>query len=59
VEADRLRDKAAEPIGEPHNDTDLGLLIEMFAAYALNPDHQSWHGLPYVRSFLEDWRPGG
>ncbi|HEV8575205.1 MAG TPA: hypothetical protein VGR43_10930 [Dehalococcoidia bacterium] len=58
VEADQLRDKAADSIGGPHDDTDLGLLIEMFAAHALNPKHQNWDGLPRVRSFLEDWRSG-
>jgi hypothetical protein len=58
MEADRLRDKAAEAIGEAHDDTDLGLLTEMFAAHALSPEHKRWRSLPHVRSFLEDWRTG-
>lgn len=59
VEADRLRDRATDSGGEPHDDTDLGLLIEMFAAYALSPEHGRWKSLPHVHSFLQDWRNGG
>ncbi len=56
VARDQLRDKAQE-IGDQWQDaTDLGLLFEMFAAYALTPDHERWSNLPHIRSFLDDWR---
>lgn len=56
-QADRLRDLAAAGAGDAFRDeTDLGLLIEMFAAYALNPGHARWREMPAVRAFLEGWR---
>lgn len=36
--------------------TSLDLLLEMFAAYALNPRHRRWGELPATRAFLEEWR---
>jgi hypothetical protein len=53
---DRLREKASEIAGEYEDETDLGLLIEMFAAHALRPAHRRWAELPQVQAFLEDWR---
>ncbi len=35
--------------------SDLDLLIEMFVAYALNPEHGRWSQVPSVRAFLEAW----
>jgi hypothetical protein len=55
VRDDRLREKARKIAGEYDDETDLGLLIEMFAAYALKPAHRSWAGLPEVHAFLERW----
>ena len=56
LEGDRLREKAGE-VGEHWTDaSDLSLLIEMFAAYALNPRHGRWSQLPSVRTFLKGWR---
>jgi len=56
LRGDRLREKATIIAGEYEDETDLGLLIEMFAAYALKPAHRSWAGLPEVQAFLERWR---
>lgn len=36
--------------------TPLDLLLEMFAAYALNPRHRRWQELPAIRAFLEEWK---
>jgi hypothetical protein len=56
VRDDRLRAKARAVAGGYEDETDLGLLIEMLAAYALKPAHRSWTGLPEVHEFLERWR---
>jgi len=53
---DRLREKVRAIAGEYEDETDLGLLIEMFAAYALRPAHRHWAELPEVQAFFEDWR---
>jgi hypothetical protein len=36
--------------------TDMGLFLEMFAAYVMSPEHERWDRLPSVRAFLEEWR---
>ena len=56
VRDDRLREKTSIIADQYEDETDLGLLIEMFAAYALKPAHRSWAGLPEVQAFLERWR---
>jgi hypothetical protein len=56
VRHDRLREQARAIAGEYEHETDLDLLIEMFAAYALKPAHRTWAGLPEVGAFLERWR---
>ena len=38
--------------------SDLELLMEMAAAYALNPGHDRWSRLASVRGFLDAWRQG-
>ncbi len=53
VQTDKLHDKAGDAF---HAETDLGLLIEIFAACALNPAHRRWRKMPAVRAFLDDWR---
>jgi hypothetical protein len=55
VRADRLRDHAAAANEAWAEASDRDLLIEMFAAYALNPSHRRWDELPSVRAFLEGW----
>ncbi len=54
--ADRLREMAADTADAFRVETDLGLLIEMFAAYALTPGSRRWRQMPAVRGFLETWR---
>jgi hypothetical protein len=56
IAADALRDKAAAAHEAWAGASDPDLLIEMFAAYALSPDHERWAGLPSVRGFLDGWR---
>jgi len=56
VQADQLRNKARSIAEQWQETTDLGLLVEMFAAYALNPAHTRWSGLPRVKQFLDEWR---
>ncbi len=34
----------------------LDLLMEMFAAHALSPEHPRWQELPAVRRFLDGWK---
>ena len=53
---DGLRGKASQINEQWSCETDLGLLIEMFAAYIVSPDHHRWATLPAVRTFLQDWR---
>lgn len=56
VALDRLPEKAREA-GEHWEDVrDLGLLLEMFAAFAIDPAHGRWAEFPGVRAFLESWR---
>ena len=56
IAADGLRGKAVQINDEWAGETDLGLLVEMFAAYVVNPDHRRWEALPAVHAFLQDWR---
>ena len=56
VEADRLREKAKGVDAHWAEASDLSLLMEMFAAYALNPEDHRWSELPAVRAFLDGWR---
>jgi hypothetical protein len=56
VRADSLRSQVFESGDTWKNASSLDLLVEMFAAYALNPGHTRWADLPAVRSFLEAWR---
>jgi len=58
VRDDRLREKASDLAGEYEDETDLGLLLEMFAAYALKPAHERWAELTAVRAFFDEWRAG-
>ncbi len=55
IAADALRDKATAAAQAWAGAADADLLIEMFAAYALNPAHPRWAELPAVRGFLEGW----
>ena len=59
IAADGLREVAAAAAeawaGAWADASDPDLLIEMFAAYALNPAHRRWSELPAVRGFLEGW----
>lgn len=55
VRSDRLRERAGE-IGEPWTRaSDLDLLLELFAAWALSPTHPRWGELPAARRFLDRW----
>lgn len=56
VQSDKLRDRVEATAESFAGETDLGLLIEMFAACALSPAHSSWKKMPAVRAFLDDWR---
>ncbi len=56
VTSDRLPERARESDEHWENVGDLGLLVEMFAAYALDPVHQRWAEFPEVKAFLESWR---
>lgn len=53
---DGLRGKAVQINDEWAGETDLGLLVEMSAAYVVSPDHHRWATFPAVRTFLQDWR---
>ncbi len=55
IAADALRVKATAAHEAWADASDRDLLIEMFAAYALNPSHARWSELPAVRGFLEGW----
>jgi len=55
IAADALRDKAVAAHEAWAAASDADLLIEMFAAYALNAAHPRWSDLPAVRGFLEEW----
>lgn len=54
--ADRLREKMGDTAHAFRDETDPGLLIEMFSAYALTPGNRRWTQMPAVRGFLEVWR---
>lgn len=56
VESDGLRFTASGVDEHWSESTDLDLLIEMFAAYALNRAHSSWLDMPAVHAFLDGWR---
>ena len=56
VESDGLRAMAAQSSASWRDETDLGLLIEMFAAYALRNGDNRWSRLRAVQSFLREWR---
>lgn len=55
VEADALREGASSAAEEWRGASDRDLFIEMFAAYALKPDHARWRRLPAVHAFFERW----
>ncbi len=55
IAADALRDKAVAAHEAWAGASDRDLLIEMFAAYALNSAHARWSELPSVRGFLDGW----
>jgi hypothetical protein len=56
IASDGLRSAASGANEHWGEATDLDLLIEMFAALALNGAHANWSGMPAVRAFLEGWR---
>lgn len=56
IASDGLHGKASQINGQWSKETDLGLLIEMFAAYVVNPDHRRWETFPAVHTFLQSWR---
>jgi hypothetical protein len=56
LDADNLRARASQIVAAWAESSDLGLLVEMFAARALNSEHARWDEMPAVRSFLESWR---
>ncbi len=55
IAADALRDKATAAHEAWAAASDRDLLIEMFAAYALNPSQRRWAELASVRAFLDGW----
>jgi hypothetical protein len=59
VTLDRLRDKASTASPAWLVETDVGLLVEMVAAFALRGTHGNWAELPAVHAFLQDWRDSG
>lgn len=56
LEADGLREDASASDDAWASAGDRDLLLEMFAAYALKPEHSRWRSYPEVRAFLEEWR---
>ncbi len=58
IAADSLREVATAAAEASAGAKDRDLLIEMFAAYVLNPSHPRWAELPAVRGFLEGWKKG-
>ena len=56
VRSDGLREKASESSPGWKAETDVGLLLEMFAAYALRDGHPRWSELQAVHAFLQEWR---
>ncbi len=59
IAADALRDKATAAHEAWADASDRDLLIEMFAAYALNSTHTRWAELPSVLGFFEGWGKSG
>ncbi len=55
IEGDRLRDVAGSIDKQWQGSTDLGLLVEIFAAFAISPAHERWGRLPRLRAFMADW----
>ncbi|MBI1885175.1 MAG: hypothetical protein HYS09_02480 [Chloroflexi bacterium] len=53
--ADDLPGRAAGADQRWRGATPLDLLIEMFAAYALNAKDERWSQMPSVRRFFEEW----
>ncbi len=58
IATDALRDHAVAAPEAWAGASDRDLLIEMFAAYALNPAHPRWAELPAVRGSLKGWGSG-
>lgn len=58
VESDGLREIAAQSSAAWQDETDLGLFVEMFAAYALRDGDDRWGQLPAVHGVLQEWRGG-
>ncbi len=58
IAADSLREVVTAAAEASAGAKDRDLLIEMFAAYVLNPSHPRWAELPAVRGFLEGWKKG-
>jgi len=56
VESDCLRAMTVQSSAAWQDETDLGLLIEMFAAYALRNGDNRWSRLPAIHGFLREWR---
>jgi hypothetical protein len=56
VEEDRLLHLAQDADQRWAAAKPLDLLMEMFAAYALSPEHRRWEELPAVRRFLDGWK---
>jgi len=55
VTADGLRTAASSVNARWDEATELDLLIEMFAAFALDQGHPNWSRRPAIRAFMEDW----
>jgi len=58
VAADGLREAAADGAERWRGATDTDLLLEMFAAACLKPEHDTWDQFPAVRAFFKNWRRG-
>ena len=56
VRRDGLGDLARDADQRWKGATPLDLLMEMFAAYALTPNHVRWQELAAVRQFLDAWK---
>jgi hypothetical protein len=56
IRSDSLREKASDSSAGWKAETDVGLLLEMFAAFALRDGHQRWSELQAVHAFLREWR---
>ena len=56
IESDGLRRWAAQAAAAWNDETDLGLFVEMFAAYALRSGNVRWAELPAVLTLLEELR---